>query len=95
MVELSVGWVEKGGILACLGVSGCLFVGDAVGMGIGWQPEIFAKPATDGASVARRHFDNAADAVCSHLAASRRSILGFRLPENKVRRVGNWLAHHE
>ena len=43
------------------------------------QPETFAKPVTDGASAARRHFGKSVMlCLISNLAASRRSILGFQ-----------------
>ena len=51
----------------------------------GWykifQAETFAKPVTDGASAARRHFEKSVMlCLISNLATScRRSILGFRL----------------
>ena len=45
------------------------------------QPETFAKPVTDGAPAARRHFEKSVMlCLISNLATSRRrSILGFRL----------------
>ncbi|QMT41827.1 hypothetical protein [Kingella oralis] len=45
-----------------------------------FQAETFVEPATDGASAARRHLGKPV-MLCfiSHLAASRRSILNFRL----------------
>ncbi len=45
------------------------------------EPETFAKPVTDGAPVARRHFGKSVMlCLISNLATSRRrSILGFRL----------------
>ena len=48
----------------------------------GFQAETFAKPVTDGASAARRHFEKSVMlCLISNLATScRRSILGFRLP---------------
>ena len=60
-----------------------------------FQAETFAKPVTDGASAARRHFEKSVMlCLISNLATSRRrSILGFRLllgvlqrfqPENRV-----------
>ena len=47
------------------------------------QPETFAKPATDGASAARRHFGKSVIlCLISYLTTSRRhSILDFRLPQ--------------
>nr|WP_314488623.1 hypothetical protein [uncultured Kingella sp.] len=46
------------------------------------QPETFAKPATDGALAARRHFGKSVIlCLISYLATSRRrSMLDFRLP---------------
>ena len=48
---------------------------------IPFQAETFAKPVTDGASAARRHFEKSVMlCLISNLATScRRSILGFRL----------------